>query len=236
MKTGAKDKIERMGFQDVYPGAWTPSGNGVIVWAERADSMRLLRIALSPKTFRAVGDPEHLTRGVTEDCCPSVSQDGRLAFKSVSRKTEIVALPLDAESGKQAGERREIARGSFLNVTPSASADGKKIAYMIPQGATWELRLKDLENDTERVLVPDVKSEDRSPSRNAPRRNEGRLLRGRKSETVDLCRRHAPLTPAANGERICEDCGTPYDWSQDGTKSSMSLIISPAVACLLGTG
>jgi Tol biopolymer transport system component len=216
-KTGARDLIERLGFQDFYPGAWTPSGNGVIVWAERPDSMRLLRIWLSPKTFRAVRDPEHLTQGVTEDCCPSVSRDGRLAFKSVNRKTEIVALPLDPRSGEKAGEPREFAHGTFLNVTPSASADGKKVAYMIPRGGdTWELRLKDLEEGTEQVLVPEVKSE---PVPRPVMHPDGTKIafpweENRKSSIYVI---DATLgTSSTSLERVCEGCGVPSGWSPDG--------------------
>jgi len=218
MRTGVRDKIESMGYQQVFPGAWTPSGNAVIVWAEKGDTTDLLRIPLSPKTLQAVGIPQRLTQGVSEDCCPSVSADGRLAFKSVTRKTEILELPLDAKSGKQAGDPTVIAHGTFLNVRPSACADGRKVAYMIPNAANWDLRLKDLESGADRVLVSDVSS--KIVPYPAMRPDNLKVAfpveeNGKPSIfLVDTASDVARKSP----ERLCEGCGTPFGWSPDGAK------------------
>jgi len=217
VKTGVRNKVEGLGFRDVFPGAWTPSGDGVIVWAERSNATDLLRVSLSAKTFQAIGVPQRLTRGTSEDCCPSVSSDGRMAFKSVTRKTEIVALPIDSKSAAQKGELREIAHGNFPSIRPSASADGKKAAYMIPQRTKWEVRFKDLENNAERTLVSDVQS---VVVPHAVLRPDGMKVAFSAEENQKPSIYIIDTAPEETGrvERICENCGTPYDWSHDGTK------------------
>jgi Tol biopolymer transport system component len=87
---------------------------------------------------------------------------------------------------------------------------------MIPHGDTWELRLKDLESDTERVLVPAVKSETvprpvMHPDGTKvafPGEENGMVL----IYIVDC----ASGTSSTSLEKICEDCGVPSDWSPDG--------------------
>jgi Tol biopolymer transport system component len=88
---------------------------------------------------------------------------------------------------------------------------------MIPRGANWELRLKDLENDAERVLVSDVKSEVVPYPAMRP---DGMKVAFSVEENQRPSIYLAETSPDATGksEKLCENCGTPYDWSPDGTK------------------
>ena len=67
------------------------------------------------------------------------------------------------ELGTQVGGSRSY-QGSFLNVRPSASADGNKLAIWFPHGTGWKLRLKNRENYTERARVPEVRDRSLVPT------------------------------------------------------------------------
>lgn len=122
IRTGIWEACQRAGLHDPRPGAWASGGTEVFFWAYQGDTTNVWKIGLSP-TFQAIGEPVKVSSGAGEECCPSVTIDGRVAYKTVFRENRIVAVAELGPPGEKVEE--EINHGSYHDVSPSVSADGK---------------------------------------------------------------------------------------------------------------
>jgi Tol biopolymer transport system component len=211
--TGARAACLKAGLLDPIPGAWVKN-HQIFFWAFLGDTTNIWRISLSAG-FQAIGEPKRVTNGAGEECCPSVSDDGRVAFKNVLRETKLMSLKVTERNGSVAAEEtREIGHGSYHDVSLSASSDGGNLAFVSEHGSRWDLRLKNLKDNTDQALVTAI------PSTMAPDpviRPDGSQVaylseaRGTKDIWV-VDSSGAPRRP------VCDDCGLPTDWSTDGSK------------------
>jgi hypothetical protein len=89
-----------------YPSEW--SNRGVLFSAKMGDSIDLWRIQLARDTWQITGAPEQLLSGAGFAVSGSTANDGRVAFASLSRKTHVWSLPLDAASGTVRAEPEQL--------------------------------------------------------------------------------------------------------------------------------
>ena len=78
------------------------------------------------------------------------------ANKTVFRENRIVAVPELGPAGEKLPE--EINHGSYHDVSPSVSADGKTMVFAVEHGSSWDIRLRNLESNSEHSVVTKLRS------------------------------------------------------------------------------
>lgn len=87
---------------------------------------------------------------------------------------------------------------------------------MVPNGASWELRLKELDKDSERVLVAELSSKTVPyPAMRPDGLKVAFSAEENGQQSIFLVDTASDLA-RKSCERICEGCGTPLGWSPDG--------------------
>ena len=209
IKTGAFDAFRRQGLSAYMgPGDW--AGENLVFAAVIGDSTSLWKIRISPRTWQAARDPQRLTFGSGRDAEPSRAAEagGRetlLAFSSLSFHNNVWRLPLG-------GELRQLTASAAPDTNPSASSDGKKIAFLSGGSGNKEVWMLDLASGQETALTAGALQV------SAPILTSD----GSKVAYSVLEKRRRPIYVAATSrgmaEKACEDCGEPVGWSSDGSK------------------
>ena len=145
---------------------------------------------------------------------PTASQDGsRIAFAVGSNlTTNIWRAPVDAASGKVAGDPVRITSGVEPASTPSPSPDGKRVAYLGGTRKTPEVHIRDIATGKDLrlaearvwsylVLSPDGSMVAFSSDQREP------------ASTI-----YAVSAAGGLPKKLCAQCGRPVAWSQDGSK------------------
>ena len=110
---------------------WSFDGNGVyfLVGSEwvGAASSELWKIAVSPSSGIAMGEPSLIMSGLRAGESFSMARDGkRIAIADVITQSNLWLVERSATSELQT---RQLTQGTALNRTPSVSPDGNKIAF-----------------------------------------------------------------------------------------------------------
>jgi Tol biopolymer transport system component/DNA-binding winged helix-turn-helix (wHTH) protein len=197
---------------------WTRTGAGAqsIIYSDRTgDSLNLFRVALS-ESYEITGKPEQLTSGAGLIPNASASQDGKVAFASVSLTEGMITIAPDGPNG--AGALLERSAG-LRNRSPSVSRDGRWLAYAATDfyGRAASIRLRDLLNGTDRSLIDSVVPSDRdfiSISPDASKVVFGQLADDARGQRVCSAISAAGGTP----ERISSDCAAPRGFTSDGSE------------------
>ena len=209
VKTGAFDVFRRQGLSAYMgPGDW--AGENLVFAAVNGDSTSLWKIRIPSGSWRAARDPQRLTFGSGRDAEPSRAaeaggQQTLLAFSSLSSRNNVWRLPLR-------GEWRQLTTSASPDTNPSASSDGKKIAFLSGRSGNKDVWMRDLASGQETALTtgalqvsPPILTSD-----------------GSKVAYSVLEKRKRPIFVAATSrgmaEKVCEDCGEPVGWSSDGSK------------------
>ncbi len=162
VKTGVVDVLLRHGFsvgaqfQQVLlpdPELWLSGGNTVVFSATTGDSTGLWKIAISPRTWQVAGAPRRLTVGAGLYTYASASADGRIVFASLARNPDIWSLPIDANGGKVTGEIQQLTNDASDDLSPSVSADGKRMVFESNRTGKRIVWTKDLTTGKERALT-----------------------------------------------------------------------------------
>jgi len=192
------------------PGDW--SGDRVFFSARLGDSVNLWQVAIRPEPWRAVGPPQRVTFGATQDLHPSASA-GRLVFVSGATNVDIWGASLDANRGRLSGEPQPLAQhGAAYDAQPSLSADGNKLVYITDRSGSRDVWIKDLTSGREMALTATPVPE--GFPKISP---DGSKVAYRVIENPKQAIYVAPSSGGA-AEKACEDCGIPTDWSSDGTR------------------
>ena len=164
---------------------------------------------MTPGTHELAGELTRLTLGSGNETMPSVSADGKLVFANHSYSAGIwEALPGDASARIDAADTQDRA----MNYRPSVSADGSKLAYISNRTGNFEVWLRDLASGKEAALTRSEKAEvfvaiSRDGSQVAFWDGAGIYLAS---------------TGGGAPRLLCEKCGRPDGWTQDG-----KVIIAP---------
>lgn len=219
--TGAGEALRRhrLGTRSYrpIPGDWL--GDRVVFSAGKGQTASLWQILLSPKTLRVSGEPEQLTSGPGPDTFPRAAAEPggrmRIVFVRESIATHLWSLLLgEKPTGENAGERLLSQDPSALPYSsgawPQLSSDGSKLVFCSARLGNPDVFLRDLKTGRETPVAANLWPEEWpaiSPdgSRVAYVSTQGG-------------QRTLQLWEAAEGttKRVCNQCGTPIQWSGDG--------------------
>lgn len=164
------------------------------------------------------GAPERLTTGTAQESRPDVVPAGapgswRMVFTSGTRTSTLWRQPLDANSGKLRGDPVRLISGRQRQSSPSASADGSKLAYVVRTLEASVLRLRNLSTGAEQTLT---KLPDDFRARISPDGSQVAFNPTGQLEREAVIR----LVPTEGGEvrELCNSCGLIYDWTPDSRK------------------
>jgi Tol biopolymer transport system component len=200
-KTGIFDTLLRNNLR-LYPGhrgaVWVR--DKLIFAATNGDSTNLWQLPVSG------GSPQRLTLGSSLEVGPSVATNGAIAFSSLAETVDIWSLRINANRGEMPSWMERVTEAAAKSVFPSVSADGKMVAYLSNKSRGNRLWVKNLETGLETTVG---QAQARYPQMNAE------STKVAFTEGQELF-----VAPASGGgaERMCTDCGRPWDWSRDGTR------------------
>jgi Tol biopolymer transport system component/DNA-binding winged helix-turn-helix (wHTH) protein len=195
------------------PWKWRDGNRIIYSAAFGGDSWDLWEIAISPDESRTITAPKRLTTGAGLQASPSMVGKTQLIFASLTHTVNVWSLPLDASSGEAAGPPERLTSSSAIQMMPSASADGRVVAFLADKpagGGLWTRRL-DTGRETFLVAVPA-----RLPITMAPDGSRvAYTIHGGKGPVIFS-------VPTSGGvpEQICVDCGESYvqSWSRDNAR------------------
>jgi Tol biopolymer transport system component len=111
------------------------------------------RIRIS-KDGKITQEPERITFGTGLETKPALSAGGQLALASETFASHLWSLPADTNRGKATGSMTPVTTEATVDTWPRISTDGKKIIYYSSYRDTRKLFLRNLENGTQKQLVP----------------------------------------------------------------------------------
>ena len=175
-------------------------------WSD--DHTNLWRITV-PTVRQSEWVSTKLTSGTSVERKPSVLAGNQFVRKSQARSQHLESF--DRRKQRHGGGDVQQVTGSRFDAHTSVSADGKKLVFVSARLGNPDVWMKDLVSGKETALTATPVG--RSPEITADGTRV--CLHGRRGIEV------AVYQIAATGglaEKICDDCGRPWDWSPDGTK------------------
>ena len=222
IKTGAADVLSRAvppagrklaGFSaDIFgvPGGWI---DGRVIFSTRlGDSENLWEFRITPGR-RIESVPRRLTFGADMEAQPFVSGN-LVAFVSGSLNINVWMTPLESNFGQLPELPRRITNDSGpFALSPSASLDGGRIAFISTRAGSRDVWLKDLAAERDLLLTPTPGVEEGYP-RIA---GDGSRVAYR---VIEQPKQAIYVSDTAGGapRKVCGDCGLPTDWSHDGRR------------------
>jgi Tol biopolymer transport system component/predicted Ser/Thr protein kinase len=156
LKSGAAEAFGKVGLHFFLggpsPATWSGGGNRIVFSSSLGDSENLWEAAVSPDRWRIRSPPRRLTSGTRENQ-PSVAATGRIAFSTANTNTGIWSLPVQANSGRVAGELQPLTRSGAAEQFPTVSADGKTMVFVTNRSGNNAVWMKDLAGGSENPLV-----------------------------------------------------------------------------------
>ena len=218
IKTGASDVLKRQRITETTQGLpWykpRPSewvGNDVFFSGSSGESANLWRISVPAATGVAEGAAERLTSGTSVESKPSVISRGRIAFASLKQDLNIWSLSVAGNVGRTTGDVQQVT-GSAFDAHTSLSADGKKLAFISNRSGHVNVWMKNLVSGRETALTATPAHKEQ-----AEITADGTRVAYLVAENSRLAI-HEVATSGGMPQKICDDCGRPWDWSPDGRK------------------
>lgn len=217
IKTGVFQVLRDRGFTlfTGVPGEWG-QGDQFIFSSVLGDSTNLWQIPISTKTWKVAGPPQRLTFGTAVESKPSVA-GSRVVFSSLVSNDDIWSLPMDSNRGKALGEPQRLTQDAAVDFWPSVSTDGKRIAFLSNRSGNYDVWLKDIESGKETALTSTPENENSphfSPDGAKVVYSSSRAGAAFGEYVITIEPGGVPGVP----EKICDNCGRPYDWSSDSRR------------------
>jgi Tol biopolymer transport system component/DNA-binding winged helix-turn-helix (wHTH) protein len=221
---GAESKVVSLGDWQIGPEgvpfahAWTQTNDGhqwIVYSAPTGDSRSLFRVGVSPRG-KLDPKPEQLTSGSTVIENAALSQDGKLAFASVSFTGHVYAIPVNFDRGEALQNASLLTlTGAQRNHSPSLSRDGRWMAYASTNLAdtATTIHLKNLVSGTDQLLVDRAHPFEADIVSISPDGSNVAFSRLDNNEIGSY------IVSAAGGspEKICANC-IPRGFSSDGSR------------------
>ena len=211
---------KKTGLADLIPYEWMP-GNRILFVAKSGDSSHLFEIGISApglttQQWRLDSSAKRLTAGTEQTERPSFAAAGprtgarRLAFASLVRSERIWSLDLDTNQPRAGGTVQPLTQESGFQIFPSISRDGTKLVFVSHAAYNDEVWLLDLTTGKKLLLSNEVSAK-LKPIIHAD---------GSRVMWEDYRIRANYGVPASGGvpEKLCDECGFPWDWSADHTR------------------
>jgi eukaryotic-like serine/threonine-protein kinase len=220
IKTGVFAALREMGFSprdmaNGVPGMWNQPDQ-LIFSGVLGDSTNLWQIPISSKTWKVTGSPQRLTFGTALEAQPSVAAS-RMVFASLVSNDDIWSLPVEPNRGRVTGDLQRLTQDASVDFWPSVSADGKTVVFLSRRSGNYDVWLKDLGSGKESAITatPDNES---GPHINQDGSKVVYVVGGgpglSAQYVVAIGAGGAPGVP----DKICDNCGTPNEWSPDSRK------------------
>jgi Tol biopolymer transport system component len=215
LQTGAREILRREGIVSGRGGQWLVAaddwvGNDVFFAGGSDERMNLWRLVVSPRTAKAEGPAHKLTSGTSIETRPSVTA-GRAAFASLNNAVNIWSLNLDVNTGKVTGSTEQVTSSAF-DARTSVSADGRRLVFISSRLGNPDVWMKDLQSGRETALTATPSREEEAEISADGTRVVYTVWEGPRGVL------HQLATRGGVPERLCEDCGRPWEWSPDGSK------------------
>jgi eukaryotic-like serine/threonine-protein kinase len=216
VQTGAIDILRRQGIRDrirpitsIAPAAW--NGDHVFFSGWSSESTNLWRLVVPQRTGKAQGSAQKLTSGTAIETKPWVTPAGHVVFASLNDALNIWSLPITANTGRVTGDAQQVTSSAF-DARTSVSADGKKLVFISTRLGNPDVWLKDLDSGQETAITATPAHEQEPEITADGTRIFYSVLEGSRGVLYQIA------TAGGVPERICDDCGLPWDWSPDGRR------------------
>jgi eukaryotic-like serine/threonine-protein kinase len=149
VKTGALSVLQKQGvvIPRNQPVDWT--GDSVLFAAQ--DQIWNLRI--TPGDWKAAGPAQRLTSGTGVAGSPRFAGDRGVTFVSKHPARHLSKVKMNADKGRLLGDLEPLPQAGGSQMQPSASADGRLLAYHQVNPDGHSVRLRDMSSGKERVLA-----------------------------------------------------------------------------------
>jgi Tol biopolymer transport system component len=191
---------------------WSPDGKYLYFGSNRGGTLNLWRVPIDETTGKPVGSPQAMNLPAPVSGDYALSQQGTLAYGTVTRTFRLIAIPFDPRRGV-VGEPRQLFGGSqeFLDFDPSpdqrsiafTTSGGQEDLYIVnPDGTHLRQITNDPAKDRGATWSPDGKTlylySDRDGSYNiwSIRADGSSLARVTDDETLRRIGEHGIYTPA----------------------------------------
>jgi Tol biopolymer transport system component len=221
-RTGALPAFAKHGINPVLatPSAWSPQGI-VLFSAASGDSTNLYRARISPTEGLLSEAPERLTLGSAREVQPAAVGD-RIVFASLNENVNVWSLRLDANAARVLAQPEQVTQHPTDAFVYSITDDAQTILFRSDRAGQGTVYTKDLETGRETVVVqrdqPSFAQHSLLYSALSP--DGGRMAyrymagaEGTRRSFVDVVDLRT-----LNAKRLCENCGSVWDWSADGRK------------------
>jgi Tol biopolymer transport system component len=217
--------------------AWIPETSDVIFSGESGDTTNLWKITIQPDTWKVAGLPVRLTSGTGLELHGSASSSGLLVFSSVTQNADIWSLPLDPNHPGTAGEITRLTRDAAADLSPSISADGKRLVFESVRTGKRLVWKKDLAAGEEVELVT-TPSDEALPKITADGQLVAYLAFKVPFEAPSYEKLPTPPKPdiftvpftGGHPRKACAECGLPLSWSADS--ATLLYLDGPAISAL----
>jgi len=144
-----------------------------------------------------------------------------LAFASLVRSEHIWSLDLDTNKPRTGGKVQPLTQGSGFHIFPSISGDGTNLAFVSHAAYNDEVWLLDVKTG-KKLLLSNKVSVKFKPFVHAD---------GSRVFWEDVPDKASYIVPPSGGatEKLCDECGWPWDWSADHTRILHFGFKSPSV-------
>lgn len=142
---------------------WSPDGRYLYFSSDRGGAMNVWRVAIDEASGKVQGQPETVTNGVQAwASLPRFSKDGsRMAFRSLVRSINPVAVPFDPATGRT-GQPRTLDRSNNYRIPSDVSPDGRQLAFFALGERQEDIFIGNLDASHMRRLTDDL-ARDRAP-------------------------------------------------------------------------
>ncbi len=211
INTGILANLRKRGLSPAPgPGDWEGSHLAFSAYAQ--GGRHIWETALRPSGFLFSGSIRQVTFGTGLEGEPSIASDRKIALAGWYYRNNLWRLPLQKGEARPGSLQRLSETGAF-DTHPSISADGKKIAFLSQRSGNRQVWIRDLEGAGESELT--IGAGDKSAPTMSP---DGSLVAYSVIENSKLSIYVVTTDSSRPGgpRRLCEDCGAPSDWLQDG--------------------
>jgi len=134
---------------------WSPDGRSLYFGSDRDGTLNLWRVAMDEATGKPKKPPEPQSLPASVSGSFTFSQQGEIAFTTVTRSYRLLAFPFDIGSGAT-GTPRPLFGGSEEILTFEPSPDGKMVAFTTGGGAQEDLFIANIDGTRPRQLTNDA--------------------------------------------------------------------------------
>lgn len=190
------------------PYAWR---NGEVIYATAGTAeSHVSALPLSPRDWQPRGDSRRLTFGTAREEHPGVSADGtRLVFASLAQNFDVYTLPWN-QGSRTAAVLRRLTRDTSMEAVRAVSPDGGKLAFISDRTGYHEIYILDIATGQSRLVDPP------GFSKVAPVFHPSGAQIAFTDHRGDAKVIYVAPTDGGTARRVCDSCGQPSAWSQDG--------------------